>query len=399
MMLLFGVSQLNAQQINFGDSTVISLITCDPGDEIYAKFGHTAIRIKDTEGLDLVFNYGLFDFRTENFYWKFLRGYTDYMLCVSRTADFLYEYQTRNSSVYEQVLNLDRNEKNKLIHLLNVNYEPQNRVYRYNFVFDNCATRPQDIIQEAVNGAIVDNVNPSDETYREIISKYLNDDPWADFGINLILGIDADRQAGEQANSFIPGNLKNYFERAKVLPVDERRSERKLVEASEVLIQAVPRQKAEINWFFHPVTITLLFLMVGLMLTFFKERKNNLYKIFDTVLYLFTGFAGLLIMVFSFFSVHPLVANNLNLLWLNPLNILVAFLLWQRQARKFLFFYNIVSLVLILLYIVVSVFFVHSIVPAAVPLSVLVFIRTLRRLERLLHILFTPTSDGLKWKK
>jgi len=108
IVMFLASQQLNAQQINFGDSTVISLLTCEPGDEIYAKFGHTAIRIKDTEGQDLVYNYGIFDFRTENFYWKFLRGHTDYMLGVSRTEDFLNEYRSRNSIVWEQELNLKR---------------------------------------------------------------------------------------------------------------------------------------------------------------------------------------------------------------------------------------------------------------------------------------------------
>ena len=398
-MMLFGLHQLNAQQINFGDSTVVSLLTCEPGDEIYAKFGHTAIRIKDTEGLDLVFNYGLFDFRTENFYWKFLRGYTDYMLGVSRTEDFLNEYRNRNSSVYEQELNLNKVEKLKLIHLLNVNYEPQNRTYRYNFIFDNCATRPQDIILEAITGVIIHDMSTTDETYREIISKHLSNDAWADFGINLILGVDADQPAGEQGHSFIPGNLKSYFQNSKVLSFDDEKNERKLVSKSDILVKAIPRQEARTNWLVHPFTFTLLWLMLGIIITFLKEKKSSIYRIFDTVLYLFTGVAGLLIMVFSFFSVHPLVANNLNLLWLNPLNILAAFLLWHRGARKFLFFYNIFSLLLILICIIVSAFFVHSIVAASVPIAVLVFLRTLRREERLLHILITPTSDGLQWKK
>lgn len=398
IMTLFGFLPLSAQHINFGDSTIISLITCDPGEEIYAKFGHTAIRVRGTEGLDVVFNYGLFDFRTKNFYWKFLRGHTDYMLGVSRTEDFLYEYYVRNSTVYEQVLNLNMEEKQKLIHLLNVNYEPKNRTYRYNFVYDNCATRPQDIIQEALSGVIVDDVVVSDETFREIISKYLSKDAWADFGINLIFGVDADQQAGEQGHTFIPDNLKNYFQRAKIRSYDDS-EERKLVSKTEVLVQATPHQGKGTSWLVQPFTIASLWFLAGLMLTFFKESKSKIYRIFDTILYFSTGIAGLLIMAFSFFSVHPLVPNNINILWLNPLSVLIAFLLWHNGARKFLFFYNIFYLLLIIIYIIVSVFFVHSIVPATVPLLALLLLRTLRREERLLHILLTPTSDGLKWKK
>lgn len=399
IVMFLAIHQLNAQQINFGDSTVISLLTCEPGDEIYAKFGHTAIRIKDTEGLDLVYNYGLFDFRTENFYWKFLRGHTDYKLGVSRTEDFLNEYRSRNSIVWEQELNMRKDEKKKLIHLLNVNYEPLNRTYRYNFVFDNCATRPQDIIQEAITGVIVDDKVTSDETYREIITKYLSNDAWVDFGINLIFGVDADKPAGELGHSFIPGNLKSYFQRAKVLSFDDGGSERKLISKSDMLVQAEPRQVAGTDWYLHPFTFALIWLILGIILTFSKEKGTKRYRVFDTVLFLITGIAGLLILIFSFFSEHPLVANNLNLLLMNPLNILVAFLLWHRRARKFLFFYNFLYLLLILIYVVITVFFVHSMALPIIPLSALIFLRTLRREERLLHILITPTPDGLKWNK
>jgi hypothetical protein len=399
IVMFSGLLQLKAQPINFGDSTIVSLITCDPGDEIYAKFGHTAIRIKDTEGTDLVYNYGLFDFRTEHFYWKFLRGHTDYLLGVSRTVDFLNEYISRNSSVFEQVLNLNKEEKLKLIHLLDVNYQPQNRTYRYNFIFDNCATRPQDIILEAITGVIVDHKNTTDETYRDIIEKYLKNDAWADLGINILLGIDADKLAGEQGEIFIPGNLKSFFQRATILSFDNGNNERRLVKSAEILVQSIPSQTTKTHWLFHPFSFTMVWLVLGIILTFLKEKKSSVYRVFDTILYFFTGIAGLIIMFFSFFSEHPMVSDNLNLLWLNPLNLVVAFMIWHSKTRKLLFFYNMIYLLLILTYVILNVFFVHSIVPAVIPLIALVFLRTLRREERLLHILITPTSDGLKWKK
>lgn len=397
--MFLGLQQMNAQQISFGDSTIVSLLTCEPGEKIYAKFGHTAIRIRDTEGLDLIYNYGLFDFKTENFYWKFLRGHTDYMLGVSYTDEFLAEYRERNSTVWEQELNLDRSEKEKLIDLLSINYEPQNRRYRYNFVFDNCSTRPQDIIRKSVNGILVDDKISSNDTYREIIAKFLKDDAWADLGINLLLGIDADRVAGEQGRVFIPENLKSYFQRARLISIKGNGAERKLVSGLNELVQAHDSHTSYISIFFHPFTLTLLWFFLGVFLTLLKERKRNkIYRIFDSALYLFTGVTGLLILIFSFFSEHPFVSNNLHLLWLNPFNIVVALMVWNRSARKILFVYNILYLLMIATYVVVTVFFVHSVIPALIPLMALVFLRTLRREERLLHILITPTPDGLKWK-
>ena len=149
VFLFMGVYGIKSQPIIFGDSTIVSLITCEPGDALYAKFGHTAIRIRDTKGLDLVYNYGIFDFRTENFYWKFMRGHTDYLLGVYPTEHFLQDYRERNSTVWEQELNMTGVEKRRLIELLNINYLPDNRMYRYNFVYDNCATRPYDILNKA----------------------------------------------------------------------------------------------------------------------------------------------------------------------------------------------------------------------------------------------------------
>ena len=115
VFLFMGVYGIKSQPIIFGDSTIVSLITCEPGDALYAKFGHTAIRIRDTRGLDLVYNYGIFDFRTENFYWKFMRGHTDYLLGVYPTEHFLQDYRERNSTVWEQELNMTGVEDRKSV--------------------------------------------------------------------------------------------------------------------------------------------------------------------------------------------------------------------------------------------------------------------------------------------
>src|ERR1035437_506830 len=150
--ILLTYIKLDAQQVIIGDSAVISLITCSPGQEVYSKFGHTAIRVKDpSNAIDIVFNFGIFSFETENFYYKFIKGETHYQLGVYETGFFLPEYVDRNSMVWEQILNLTTTEKRNLINNLLTNYEPQNRVYRYNFVFECCSTRPRDKILSSIN--------------------------------------------------------------------------------------------------------------------------------------------------------------------------------------------------------------------------------------------------------
>ena len=117
------VMNVKAQQVSISDSAVVSLLTCSPGEEVYSKFGHTAIRIADRKNnIDVVFNYGIFSFETSNFYYKFIKGETDYQLGIYDTRNFLPEYAQRNSMVVEQVLNLSAAEKRDLFNLLMQNY-------------------------------------------------------------------------------------------------------------------------------------------------------------------------------------------------------------------------------------------------------------------------------------
>src|ERR1035437_603065 len=122
---------------------------------MYEKFGNTSIRIIDKKNnFDVVYNYGIFSFDTDNFYYKFIKGETDYQLGIYDTRNFLPEYAQRNSMVVEQILNLTPAEKKDLFALLMKNYEPENRTYRYNFVFDNCATRPRDKVLASLHGYV-----------------------------------------------------------------------------------------------------------------------------------------------------------------------------------------------------------------------------------------------------
>ncbi|HAD02404.1 MAG TPA: hypothetical protein DCE74_09385, partial [Porphyromonadaceae bacterium] len=143
-------------QLPLSEESRISILTSYPSDEeVFTLYGHTAIRILDpAQNIDLVFNYGIFDFHTPNFIYRFAKGETDYMLGVADFQNYFIEYQMRGSKVVEQALNLNQVEKEKLWQALIVNYEPQNRTYRYNFFFDNCSTKPRDLVEKAVEGKI-----------------------------------------------------------------------------------------------------------------------------------------------------------------------------------------------------------------------------------------------------
>ena len=174
--------QAQSTKENHSDSIRLSLLTCAPGQEIYSLFGHTAIRYENfTQHIDAVFNYGIFSFNTPNFILRFTLGETDYQLGVSSYEQFAAEYNYYGRSVWQQTLNLNIEEKKRLIELLETNYRPENRVYRYNFFYDNCATRPRDQIEKAIIGKLIYPEDMKDDqtgkSFRDIIHQYTKGHP------------------------------------------------------------------------------------------------------------------------------------------------------------------------------------------------------------------------------
>lgn len=384
--------------IQYGDSVTISIVTCSPGEEVYAKFGHTALRIRDQQGRDLVYNYGIFDFNTSNFYLKFLRGHTDYLLGVYPTSIFLEEYRERNSTVWEQELNLLPSEKQALIKLLKTNYEPENRIYRYNFAFDNCATRPMVKIQEALHGILVFESPYANETYRNLINNYIDGDGWTHLGINLMFGAAAEKKVSHFGTAFLPEILKLNLDRATILSFD-RSTSRKLVSDSRVIVGPSTRDNKHTFWLFHPFTLTLLLFLLGAYQTFRKYKTSKSSKLFDSFLFGIVGLAGLLIGFLTFFSEHALVGQNWNLLWMSPLNLVLVPILWKRSLRKYVFYYLSFYLLLLLTFAAIVASQLQVVPFAIFPLVALLVMRTARRIVRLCKKLFESTAKGWKWKK
>jgi len=366
----------NAQQIVISDSSEISLITCSPGEEVYAKFGHTAIRINDSKkGVDLVFNYGIFSFETENFYYKFIKGETDYQLGIYDTRYFLPEYAQRNSMVWEQILDLTIPEKRNLINLLLKNYEPEYRTYRYNFIFDNCASRPRDKIFSAIQGFVKFQPNSEAKTFRQWIGVYVGTDTWLKFGIDIIFGMDADREASISESMFLPEVLMNEFETAQIHSSNGQI--RKLVTEKKILVDKKEATPIIDSWVYKPTTVFIVLLIIGIGLTIWdiKERKRH-FKLFDTLLLVLSGIGGVVAFYLMFFSLHPLVRSNLNLLWLNPLNLIVAVMIWIKPMRKALFYYEIVNILLLIAALLAFALSTQVFNMAAFPIIVLLLMRS-----------------------
>lgn len=366
--------QLSAQQFSISDSATISLITCSPGEETYSKFGHTALRVKDPiRGVDVVFNYGVFSFETDNFYYKFIKGETDYQLGIYETSFFLPEYAQRNSMVWEQTLDLRASEKRRLIDLLEENYKPENRIYRYNFVFDNCATRPRDIVIRALHGYVKYPPQTSERTFRQWIGAYVGFDTWLKFGIDVIFGLEADKFVTLNESMFLPEELMTHFQSADIKTPDGQN--RKLVSKYAIIVNKTDEKTSSSFDFIKPFNVAIFLLVLGILVSLWDIKRKRYFKHFDVVILTITGLAGLIISYLMFFSLHPLVKSNLNILWLNPLNLIVAVVIWMRPLRAYLFAYQILNMVFLVGTLIAFALSVQVFNMAAFPIIVLLLIR------------------------
>ena len=124
LLILTGLSNLKSQIAN---DTSVYLITCSPGTETYSIYGHSAIRVAiPSAGIDVVYNWGVFDFNTKNFVWKFAKGKLNYMLGVYPYNVFLEEYMFEKRSVYSQKVNMESDDLMYLTTLLEENLKPEN---------------------------------------------------------------------------------------------------------------------------------------------------------------------------------------------------------------------------------------------------------------------------------
>ena len=351
--LFFLINYTYSQEFVFSDSVDISLITCSPGPQVYAKFGHSGLRVQDKiNKYDFIFNWGIFSFNTENFYFKFIKGQTDYLLGVQYTTDFLDEYKKRNSVVWEQDLNLTVAEKKKLISLLLDNYKEENRLYRYNFVYDNCATRPRDVVMNSIEGHVVFQDIYDTKSFRHAIGDYVGSETWLRFGIDLIFGFQADYNMPQLQSMFLPEILKFEFSNAKVTNLNYVQN-RPLVKKSTVLVSSDINNSTKLKFIDKPfyvfAVIFILILLISIYEFLFDKKYNTL---IDSFLLFVTGIAGIVVIFLMFFSIHPLVKYNFNILWLSPLNILAAFMIWFKQWRIQIFAYQLLNLILVALALV-----------------------------------------------
>ena len=312
-LLLCGLSLLQAQALS--ERARVSLLTCTPGQELYARYGHTAIRVCDPENdLDLVFNYGIFDFETDHFYWKFVRGETWYELGATRMPWFMSEYQMEQRPVYEQVLRLDSVQREAIWQALLQNYQPANRHYLYNFVFDNCATRPYLLIQNALGDSIQsDFTGHTGVTYRDFIRYYTGPLTWSNAGINLLFGPRADKPMTSEQRLFQPEELMFFMQSARLSDGTP------LVSRGHIEPFVIEKTPWYASW---PFGLALYFIIVLLISLYDRKRQRWSWGL-ELAVGIPYGMLLLIVCFLTFFSCHPLVGFGWRLLII-PLTHLCA---------------------------------------------------------------------------
>jgi hypothetical protein len=371
------ISQYGFSAETLSQERTVSLLTSSPtDDEIYTAWGHTAVRVKiPAEGTDVVFNYGIFAF-DDDFLYKFVKGETDYRLAVWDFESALEEARDdKNVFMYEQELNLTETEKDALITALWENHKPQNRYYRYNFFFDNCATRPLWQIEKAVGGEIHYPAFNNTYTFRDLIYRKLVDSPWFAFGIDICLGSETDRVITDRELLFLPEELMHSLAGSSIETGDSIRS---LVSQTNVLNHPDTSimQKKGITSVFTPMIVCwMLFFLIAVHTIFYNfKKKQDLWL--DVMLFFVYGMLGCLVFFLTFFSEHPCTNPNYNLLWINPLQLAFAFLALFRKLRKTLVYYQILNILLLLAAVIGWHFIPQHYNSAFFPLILILIIRS-----------------------
>lgn len=343
-LFLVFITPVAAQQDSLRmDSVEISLLTCQPHDEIYSLYGHTAIRYHDLRkgGIDVAFNYGVFDFKKPLFGLRFVFGLTDYELGAYPYRFFQEEYRRLGSMVTEQVLNLTDEEKAILQLALAENMEDENRVYRYNYFYNNCTTKARDIIEKSINGKIEyesrDDYAPS---YREMVHEMTRDNPWSRFGNDLLLGIQADSKTNMRQQEFLPYNLMYDFDHAQIYLYGQYRP---LIKERRIAVPAGV-QTVKQGFPLTPLECMIILLGIGLIIFLIEWKKRIAFVAWEVLLMLITGIIGIVLFL-MLFSQHPTVSLNLQFILLNPLP---WFFLWQVIKGKRTRYWHITAVLCIL---------------------------------------------------
>lgn len=361
-----------ADTVRLEDPIVVKLVTFYPGDEVFAVYGHTDLRV--TQGKhDYYYNYGVFDFRTPNFVYRFVRGDAEYMCGVLPPK--LATYGMDGRRMIEQRLNLTQQQARAVRDYLVINSLPGNNTYCYQYLGDNCSTRPRDIIEMALGDSLHYAPVTDFVTYRDMMSHYTAHYPWEQFGIDLVLGPALDQPLDERQRMFIPMALMNAYNHATVTRDGQTQP---LVLDTEVMVDGSEQGTVlpPTPWWQTPMAMALVLLAVTVAITVRDLRRRQVTRWFDTILYTLYGLVGCVLFFLMFCSVREATWPNYNAFWANPFMLFPAVAVWIVAARKALKVYHCINLAVIVLLLLAWYWIPQVANPAFFPLMVLPALRS-----------------------
>ena len=354
---------ISAQNLHLSPFARISVLTCGSGQELYSSFGHSAFRVWDPQqDIDWVYNYGTFDFNTPNFYLKFAQGKLNYALSKEAFPNFLYTYQLEQRWVKEQILNLDVAQREALFAFLQENHNPENRFYRYDFLFENCATKIPEVLETVLGGTLKTKFDYLTEShsFRDLIQDNLNTNSWSAFGIDLALGGVIDRKAQPSEYAFLPLYVWEQLDHSTV-------NDRPLVNKSQTILD-IPNVENQGTFIKSPMFCFSILFLLTLWLSMRSANNQKVLQYLDGLLFAITGLAGLVVVFLWFFTDHSSTAWNLNLLWANPLNLIAISFMRPNFSKPIFRRYLLLDLVLLLACPVFWIFGAQVFAPVVLPL-------------------------------
>lgn len=343
LLLILMPLALFAQPMTLSDSAKVSVLTCGKGNELYSLYGHTALRIHDpATGLDKVFNYGTFDFATENFALKFVKGDLQYFVSTSTFADFLYNYEYEKRSVFEQTLDLPQVKKQQLYNKLNAVLQSGERFYTYKFIDRNCTTKVADLINELCGAGTIAKIGNTGITYREIIYPEFDGHFFEQWGTQLLFGTKVDQ---ESKQLFLPIELWQSISSAKV------NSKPLLLENKSWLV--FEEQPAPFSWWNNA------FVYIGLLLIVVFSGRDKITLVYFSII----GLLGIFFCVAGLYSYHEELQWNYNALLVSPLLLLLVFFYGRRNANA-VFYISMTSAICVLIYLGYMIDKIHLLIAA-----------------------------------
>ncbi len=342
----------------------VSFVNFYPGSDIYELEGHSVLRLTGPSG-DVAISYGTFDFNAPNFVYRYVKGETDYWVSAVPWIYFEEAYRRQGRRIVEHQIDMDSVQIERLQAILAENFLPENSVYRYNYVKDNCSLRPLRVLQQAMGDSIMLPAPQGEiakaRTYRQVMRYYHKHYPWYQFGIDLALGSGIDQPINDWDMAFAPVVLDTQLDGATS-------AGKKLVKATRVIYEGHDATLGPTPWYLTPMAVALAVLALGIALTIRDVRRCKVTRWFDTVIFSVFGLTGLLLTFLIFVSTHEATSPNWLYLWLNPLCLIVPIFIWLKNCNIVVYSYQIANFALIMALAIAWPWIGQSGNPAFVPL-------------------------------